>query len=274
MQGLFYRREMTVRPRTIRDKEAFCIMPTRLVERKAEEVLILRFILDRKLFGLAYCELQPEYFDAMPQDSGVFVAPLVRTSDLISFAQKPGDIDLLVLPYEKNELVLDRILAIEVKAIRAKFLRPGKSPNEFGFSQASSLLDLGFPYVAVAHLIISDISPEAHWNEMYSAEVLNREGSIRLLGPTKVDPLPDILTDRSFGRLKNNCRVPGMGLLSAYLFSPLFENIEPGRHMIHFPSGSPAQFNSRVDIRTLNAVASYFENNASTFLDNPRYDPI
>lgn len=252
----------------------FCAMPMRFAETKAEELIIVSLMGDRKLFGLAYCELQPDYFDDMPLGSGVFVAPLVRTSDIIFSARKPGDIDLLIIPYEGDELVLDRVLAIEVKAVRAKFSRPGKSPNEFGFSQASSLLDLGFPYVAVAHLIISDISPEEHWREMYYAEVLDREGNVKPLGPVMVDPLPDILTDRSFGRLRSNCPLPSIGLLSAYLFSPIFKNIEPGKHAIHFPTGSAARLNPRFEIKTLDSVASYFESNVSSFLDNPRYDCV
>jgi len=273
---LSYRRQMKVRPRRIGPGEMFCAMPMRLAKAKAkaEELMIVSLMGDRKLFGLAYYELQPDYFDIMPRGSGVFVAPLVRTSDIILSARKPGDIDLLVIPYEKNELVLDRVLAIEVKAIRATFSRQGKSPNEFGFSQASSLLDLGFPYVAVAHLIVSDISPEDHWREMYHAEVLDREGNVKPLGPVMVDPLPDILTDRSFGRLRSNCPLPTIGLLSAYLFSPLFENIEHDKHQIHFPTGSAACFNPRFEVKTLEAVASYFDENASCFLDNPRYDPV
>lgn len=272
MSPFRYRKEMKVRPRKIRCGEMFCTMPVRLANRKAEEVLIVSFMADRKLFGLAYHELQPNYFDTMPHDSGVFVSPLVRTSDIVGFAKRPGDIDLLIIPYENNDLVLDRILAVEVKAVRAKFSQPGKSPNEFGFSQASALLDLGFPYVAVAHLIISDISPQDRWCERLTAEVLDREGNVKLLGATKIDPLPEFLTDRCFGRLQHNCRLSDIGLLSAYLFSPLFKNIEPGQRMIHFPSGRAAQFNPRFNIRTIDAVASYFRNNASAFLDNPRYD--
>lgn len=248
-------------------------MPVKFIEKRAEEALIVRFMLDRKLFGLSYCELQPDYFDEMSPKGGVFISALVRTSDIISSAQRPGDVDILIVPYEDDELVLDRVLVIEVKAIRAKFSRSGKSPNEFGFSQASSLLSLGFPYVAVAHLIVSDISPKDQWREMFSAQVLDGKGAVKLLGPTKIDPLPEILTDRAFGRLVNNCQLPHVGLLSAYLFSPMFGNITPGSHMIHFPSGRPAHFNPNFNIGTLDAVAAYFENYTSDFLDNARYDP-
>lgn len=273
MNGLRYRREMKVRPRKVRGGEMFCAMPLRLVERRAEEVLIVSFMADRKLFGLAYLQVQPDHFDSMPIDSGVFVCPLVRTSDIFPLARRPGDIDLLIIPYENNELVLERVLAVEVKAVRAKFSRPSKSPNEFGFSQASSLLDLGFPYVAVAHLIISDTSPQERWCEMMTARVLDREGNVEELGCEKIDPLPGILTDRTFGRLQKNCPTNNIGLISAYVFSSLLGNIEPAKHMIHFPSGRRAQFNPHSSIKTVEAVASYFDDNPSLFLDTPRFDP-
>jgi hypothetical protein len=175
-------------------------MPSSFAEKGAEEALIVSFICDRKLFGLAYWEVQPDYADRMPRGSGVFIAPLVRTKAILQHAEKPGDIDLLVIPYEGDELVLERVLVIEAKAVRARFARQGKSPNEFGFSQALSLLDLGFPYVAVAHLIISDLSPEESWREMMAAEVLDREGNVGNIGLVKVDPMPDNLTARGTGR--------------------------------------------------------------------------
>ena len=210
----------------------------------------------------------------MPLDSGVFIAPLVRTRDILPQAERPGDIDLLVIPYEGDELVLERVLAIEAKAVRARFSRQGKSPNEFGFSQALSLLSLGLPYVAVAHLIISDLSPEEYWQEMLAAEILDREGNVRSIAPVKIDPMPAALTDRTFGRLQKNCKISDIGLISAYIFSPIFGNCDPKQHMLHFPSGRAASLNPEARFKTLDAVAMYFQERYAEFLDTPRYDPI
>jgi hypothetical protein len=110
----------------------FCVMPSSFVQRGAEETLIVSFMCDRKLFGLTYRRVKPDYTDQMPLGSGVFIAPLVQTKDILQRAERPGDIDLLVIPYEGGELVLERVLAIEAKAVRARFSRQGKSPNEFG----------------------------------------------------------------------------------------------------------------------------------------------
>jgi hypothetical protein len=69
-------------------------------------------------------------------------------------------------------------MAIEVKAIRASFAKQGRSPNEYGFSQAAALIAIGFPYVTVAHLIVSDRSPRSAWRKMMGAVVLNSDGEL------------------------------------------------------------------------------------------------
>lgn len=266
-------RTIKSRPKRVRRGEIFYAMPRVKVADRSEEALIIQFLSDRKLFGAAYREVQSNYFDNMPYGSGAFVGPLVRTKDIVADAERPGDIDLLVIPYEADQLVLDRVLAIEVKAVRAKFARQGKSPNEFGFSQASALLELGFPYVAVAHLIVSDGSPYDFWQTMIKAQILEND-EVKILGPELVDPLPNNLTDRVFGRLLKSCPSTEIGLISAYVCSKLFGTDTKGGHTIISPNARPARLNRATKASTLESVASYFEQNSCWFLDNPKYDPI
>lgn len=266
------RRTIESRPSRVRHGEMFYALPRVKVTNRSEEALIIQFLSDRKLFGAAYREVQPDYFDAMPYGSGAFVGPLVRTTDVVASARRPGDIDLLIIPYEADQLVLDRVLVIEVKAVRAKFAQQGKSPNEFGFSQASALLELGFPYVAVAHLIISDGSPRESWQTMIKAEVLEND-EIKILGPELIDPLPNTLTDRVFGRLVKSCPSNEIGLISAYVCSKLFGTDSEEGHTIISPNARPALLNKMAKISTLKSIASYFDKNAHWFLDNPKFDP-
>lgn len=268
-----YRHRIKHRPRPIRSGQFFYAMPRNAVDDRAEEALIVSFVCDRKLFGLAYSDVQPDYFYGVPQDSGVFICPVVKTSELFLHVTRPGDIDLLVLPYEEDELVLERVLAIEVKAVRASFSNQGRSPNEYGFSQAFALLEIGFPYVAVAHLIVSDSSPEEYWKQMAVAKVIDREGNVRLLEDQRVDYMPHALIDRSFGRLKKNCSLQDVGLISAYIHSRLF-GTEPYGRMISFPEVRRATLNPNFNRTTLDRVAVFFERNYERFLDTPRYDPV
>lgn len=158
-------------------------LPIKWVRQRDERFMGLRLITRREQFGLCYEHLAGRYFRFMPNPSGVLICPFVQTGHIVPGADFPGDIDLLILPYEGNELVLSRAMAVELKVTRASFCKQGKSPNSFGFSQAGGLLALGFPYVAVAHLITSDQSPPRHWREVLVTTVWIRVGwSIRQWG--------------------------------------------------------------------------------------------
>lgn len=218
---------------------------------------------------MAYRRVQPDYFDRMPRDSGVLICPLVNTGAILPSAVRPGDIDILIIPYENDELILHRVVAVEAKALRVQFVRQGKSPNQFGFSQASSLLELGFPYVAVAHLIVSDQSPPEHWREMSVARTIDEFGRIELLGKQTMDMMPAALIERALGRLQNNCCAPELGLISAYLDW----RFSTKGHSVWHPDGRAASLNRKVSLATLEAVASFYEENALKFLDTPRFDP-
>jgi hypothetical protein len=154
-----YRKPIRVRPRRLLDGDYAFRIPESMMEKDDEKALCLRFICNRRLFGAGYRALLPDYFDSMTLQSGVLIRGFVPTAKLFSEVSFPGDIDLLIIPFEADELVLSMTLAIELKAVRAKFKRQGKSPNQYGFSQASALLDCGLAYVAVAHLIVSDNTP-------------------------------------------------------------------------------------------------------------------
>lgn len=242
--------------------------------KREEKLMTAALVLQRKLFGLVYWLLQPDYFDIMPRDSGVYVSIAVPTNQVLPEVNSPGDVDLLIIPYEGNELVLSRVIAAEIKVIRASFQRQGKSPNEMGFSQASQLLKLGFPYVAVLHLIVSDQSPEHAWEPMGMATVINDEGLCGPLTTVSVDTLPKRLLERGIGRLLSARTRPEIGVAAAFLGATDDEvtHIDRGAGM-WFPEGSAAAPNPDHNAEIGLAIATYFEEHCRWFADIPRFDP-
>jgi hypothetical protein len=194
-----YRKPMRFRPRPVGDREkAFFIKTKSMSKMDDERVLGIRFICNRRLFGEGYRLILPEYFRHMPPDSGVFIHNCVPTNDILQGVTFPGDIDLLIIPFEGSELILSKTVAIEIKALRAIFRKQDKSPNQFGFTQASALLDCGFPYVAVAHLIVSDESPTDAWREVQLARITNSQtGECEMLEQEKIDFMPADLIIRT-----------------------------------------------------------------------------
>lgn len=145
-------RKIVKRPKYLRSGEMAYVLPHSYVKERHELLLTVSLVTNRYLFGLVYRGLCPRYFDDMGVGSGVFVSLIVPSDVLNLEISKPGDIDILVIPYDNEFLILDQTLAIEVKVVRADFSNQGKSPNSMGMTQADGLLKMGFPYVAVAHL--------------------------------------------------------------------------------------------------------------------------
>lgn len=254
-------------PRFAGDGELAFATQRRSIEKLSELALTIALVCHRRLFGQYYSVLMPEYFQSMPYRSGVFVRPLVTTSRICSHAERPGDIDLLVIPYERDELLLDHALGLEIKAVRASFTKQGKSPNEFGFSQADDLLALGFPYVGVAHLMTSDPGPTSSWVERSVCEVLDEHDRVGEFSEVSCDWLPAFLIDRCHGRQIASCRATEVGLVSAYIEKKDLSD-RPSGYWI--PSGRRALKNPRSNPQLIDRIGAYFRANSERFHEIPR----
>jgi hypothetical protein len=240
-------------------KPAFA-MDARWVATRDERGLICQWVSDLKPFGVAYRYLQPD--DELWAKSGVLVCPLIETDEVLPGVTRPGDIDLLLIPYENGDLILSRVVAIEAKAVRATYLRQGKSPNDFGFSQASALLDTGFPYVGVVHLVTSDISPKEAWKSVGRARVL-KDDKVELLPDVDADWLPVDLVRRSFGRLAANCTRPEIGLVAAYVNDRLSKR---DRNLFWLPLCRRVLPNPKFDPSVARLVGQFYEQHSHRFL--------
>lgn len=259
------------RPPKIGAGQAAYYIPNRYIEKRDEIALTMLFVAKRQLFGMAYSGLQPGYFWSMPRDSGVYVGLALPTRFFTTEVTRPGDVDLLVIPYEGDKLIVHRTLAIEIKAVRASFHRQGKSPNEFGFTQAGGLQAIGFPYVAVAHLIVSDASPQVAWREIGVARIIGDDGAAEMLDPIQTDCLPIDLMERSFGRILKQSPDADLGLVAAYIQTP--DQLRRGGLDFWHPDTRHANFNPKTRQETLQRIADFFESYPEHFLDNPRHSP-
>lgn len=266
LRRTFWRRPSHIEPGAL----AFPL-PPRLVEQNAEVAVAVEFLARRRLFGDVYAQLQSNYFFEMPQGSGVFILPFFPTANLSPGATKPGDIDLLVVPYEGDQLVLHRTLALEVKVIRASFARPGRSPNEYGVSQARALRSLGFPFVGLIHLIVSDESPRDAWITLQAYEVLDRAGNLGPAMSRDVDGLPFVLIDRAFGRLRVVCPDEDIGIAAAFV--RYADQAVAARYGAAAWSAECREglLNSAVDTKLLERIADVFEAYPHWWFDTRRH---
>lgn len=110
---------------------------------------------------------------------------------------KPGDIDYLIIPYMKNEIMISKSIAIEVKIVRPTINNPAKNANTMGGKQVNGLLKDGFPYVGLLHISIPEAFPEETKLKIpiYNMD-MSDTGEYKL-----IDMFPSIHADRHKGRI-------------------------------------------------------------------------
>lgn len=128
---------------------------------------------------------------------------VLRTELGLAPDQKPGDIDLLIVPFNEEKILVDRTIAIEVKIVRPSIKAPDRDSNESGRSQAAGLLADGFPYVGLLHVSIPESLPsEVHWNIPVISTQLTADGKPSETGERfLVDPFPLVCARRQNGRI-------------------------------------------------------------------------
>ena len=256
-----YRKPLLHKPPYLSEGGALFLMPEAETLKRDERCVTYRWLSRRAVFGQAYRSLLPDYFNSMPIGSGVLIGSFIPSDSIVPGLTFPGDIDVLVIPYEGNELVLSYALAIEIKIVRASYARQGKSPNEFGFSQAQAMLAAGFPYVAVGHLIVSDESPQHAWREAAMTKLVDDDGTCGPIETVLHDMLPWDLLSRAHGRLARNCPDPVLGYFSSY----------PEGRSVWYPDAKEAIFNPFTSKSAMDGVYAYYEKNHGMFLLTPRH---
>lgn len=252
-----YKKPLRCRPADLPGGAPMFLVPTNAVAKHDERCVTYTWLGNRHLFGEVYRRLLPAYSWNMPMDSGVMIGTFIQSERVLPSLHFPGDIDVLVIPYEGDQLMLSHTLAIEIKVIRASFMRQQKSPNQFGFSQAKGLLAAGFPHVAVGHLIVSDQSPKEAWREMGMTKILDADnGRCAPLEKVRHDMLPADLMRRAHGRLLRNCPDPRLGHFSAY----------PVAHGTWSPETKEAPHNPLGNFELLDSIFEYYEQNHQDFL--------
>lgn len=140
--------------------------------------------------------------------------------------RKPGDIDILIIPFSEETIFFERSIAVEVKVIRPTLPKKGKSPNSFGTTQANGLLLDGFPYVCILYVIMTEPTKAEDYRQIQitGAPIANKEEARQDITKylesspfTNYDPFPMESTERLFGKLSKMAIPQGINLLSITL---------------------------------------------------------
>lgn len=70
--------------------------------------------------------------------------------------QKLGDYDIIVIPYDDDRVLFERVGVCEVKIVRPTRNNPSKNANSMGITQVKGLIEDGFPFVGLIHVCMSE----------------------------------------------------------------------------------------------------------------------
>lgn len=108
------------------------------------------------LSGIFYPD-QKAYFDY----EGFYVTKTILRDELkLEKNKKPGDIDVLIIPFTKTKIYFERTSVYEIKIVRSTRKNPSRNANSLGVTQALGLVEDGFPLVGLVHVSITEPLPE------------------------------------------------------------------------------------------------------------------
>lgn len=246
------------------DQERAMVAPIsrKIKTRWDEENVVAGIIANMHILGRWISALMPNLYLELGLYSSFMTTMSVPSKAITATMSFPGDIDILVIPCDEDELILSKTLAVEVKILRGEKRRPAKSPNKYGRSQALSLLKHGFPYVGIGHVIVTDDLPDAPNKEMLVGAVSSGE-TVTSLKPSKIDAFELDLANRSLGRLKSVCSTTEIGYFTM--------NFDAKR--IFEPLGRACVPNHRWNPELFDSINRFYNQNCQRFFEAPRYSP-
>ncbi len=173
---------------------------------KSEAEILKRIVSNRQTlantihFALDSAFPYPEHAFAQDVYVGINI-PRVKLQ--LAPDQRPGDIDYLIIPFSKNEILFERMIAIEAKVVRPSVINPGRNTNTMGRTQAAGLIRDGFPFVGLVHISVPEPLPtQMHWKIQHISNNLGPNGELLETGEySMVDPFPVLSATRQEGRV-------------------------------------------------------------------------
>lgn len=105
------------------------------------------------LYGEAYLKNWAKY-------TGCYCLTNFLVKDVgLKIGGKPGEIDILLLPFDSDAVYYEKCSVFEVKVAKPHFNNIIKGANSDGYSQVMGLVKAGFPYVGLIHVISSQPLP-------------------------------------------------------------------------------------------------------------------
>lgn len=128
-----------------------------ILQKAEEKALVDLIIYYKSFFNQIYlCVLfDPINRNRERYDGFKYITTVLRKDLRLFNDRKPGDFDLLIIPFISDKLIFEDTAVIEIKIVRPT-LKKLKSPNSSGLDQITGLMLEGVPFIGLVHIIIPE----------------------------------------------------------------------------------------------------------------------
>lgn len=188
--------------------------------------------------------------------------------------EKPGDFDILIIPYSSETIFFNRTCAIEVKVVRPTRKNPKKSPGSNGITQIQGLIKDGFPLVGLIHICMTEPMHDYekhpikfHTNSLDLDNPINNASCCKDIIDVKIDNFSWFSAENQMKRLitKEIPKYVGLSTCGVNINSE-------GQLIIWFDFEFNTQygsgyFNPHLKTQTIEQVKTFWEENQDKFIN-------
>jgi len=242
-----------------------------------EEVIDILINTDKKHFPLrcfsnvlyAPMRINDELIDYI----GFYVAKLILREDLkFEDKKKPGDFDVIIIPFSDTKIYFDRTVASEVKVVRPTRRKPSRNANSLGVKQLFGLIEDGFPFISLIHITMPEALKEAEMQTLKFAnrplDMDNPKNNIGLL-----DDMRDVLFDwlGMYSASKQMQRLLKFDIPKyAGLYCTELSFFDNGSYVLsdiygEYNDFNHGYFNPKIKSETIEKIEQHFQDNPSNY---------
>lgn len=184
----------------------------------------------------------------------------------------PGDIDILIIPFDNKKVFFERTAVYEVKIVRPRRNNINKSPNSSGTKQIKGLINDGFPLIGLMHICMPEPLLENEKVEMsiistdIDPEKLKGISDLREISDIiKIDFFPSYAMNNQMKKLLSY-DIPKYIALTTFSLNVVSNSEFNGTFYLDFNKKfSSGFFNPHKKESTIELIANYWEKNKQMF---------
>ncbi len=253
------------------DKIAFEFVPKKVSEEELIDLFLDKFLQNNKRTDLAPFQnvLNPYSKRNLGRYEGVYFSKMIRREELkLTRLGKPGDVDVLLVPYQGTNIFFEESAAFEVKVVRPTIDNPNRNANSFGRTQIKGLIEDGFPLIGLIHVCVPEPLPPEFRTEIMAVKSPlnihvpngNKEFNPDDFDLITYDWFPGAMVDKQMQRLLSFKLPRFVGLLCFALSFNRYDEVQMIKSML-FLTLEKGSFNTKVRKDTIEKIKQHFTTN-------------